>query len=242
VFGRSAQESGQKRNGGIVRRRKKTGPVIIGLAGGTGSGKTTIARFIARRFPRRALMLISHDCYYHDHSHLSTDERAGINYDHPRAFDTELLVAHLNELMAGRPVAIPEYDYTTHSRLPQGTRTSPADILLVEGILVLDDERLRNLMDIKLFVDTDSDERFIRRLRRDIEERGRTLSSVIEQYQSTVKPMHLEFVEPSKRYADVIIPEGVHNRVAMDLVISRIRTLLQEMADQRGLAAVPSPS
>lgn len=221
---------------------RKSGPVIIGLAGGTGSGKTTVAKYIESRFPKGTLILIGHDCYYHDHSHLPSGDRQNINYDHPKAFDTELLVAHLKDLLAGRSVERPEYDYTTHSRCPQGVLVKPAGIFLVEGILVLDDARLRDLMDIKLFIDTDPDERFIRRLRRDLEERGRSIDSVISQYQRTVKPMHLEFVEPSKRYADVIIPEGGYNRVAMDLVISRIRALLQEMAEERGHAAVPSPT
>jgi uridine kinase len=170
------------------------------------------------------------------------EDRQNINYDHPKAFDTDLLVAHLKDLLAGRSVERPEYAYSTHSRCPRGVLVKPADILLVEGILVLEDVRLRDLMDIKLFIDTDPDERFIRRLRRDLEERGRSIDSVIAQYQRTVKPMHLEFVEPSKRYADVIIPEGGHNKVAMDLVIARIRALLQEMAEERGQAAVPSPS
>ena len=187
-------------------------------------------------------MILSHDSYYHDHSSLSEIERRAINYDHPNAFDTDLLIEQLTRLRSGLPVERPEYDYRTHSRLPSGVVIRPADILLVEGILVLEHKLLRNLMDIRLFIDADGDERFIRRLRRDIEDRGRSIASVIEQYLGTVKPMHLEFVEPSKRHADVIVPEGAHNRVAIDLIVSRIRAMLQERGSKEREPAVPSPS
>lgn len=217
-------------------------PVIIGIAGGTGSGKTSVARIIAGSFLPGAAVILSHDSYYHDHSALSEQERRLINYDHPKAFDTDLLIDHLTRLRDGQPVERPDYDYRTHSRLPSGVIIHPADILLVEGILVLEHRILRSLMDIKLFIDTDGDERFIRRLRRDIEDRGRSIISVIEQYLETVKPMHLEFVEPSKRHADVIIPEGAHNRVAIDLVVSRIRAMLQERGAKEREPGVPSPS
>ncbi len=217
-------------------------PAVIGIAGGTGSGKTTVAEFIAERFPEGTVALIGHDSYYHDHSHLSPEERALINYDHPDAFDSDLLVRQLKELMDRRAVERPVYDYVTHSRQPRGILTRPAQIILIEGILVLENKQLRELMDIKLFIDTDNDERFIRRMLRDTHQRGRDLDSVVTQYMNTVKPMHLDFVEPSKRYADVIIPGGAHNSVAMDLVITKIRALLQDMAERDGEAAVPSPS
>lgn len=222
--------------------KQRSRPAVIGLAGGTGSGKTTVAEHIAARFPEGTVAIIGHDCYYHDHSHLSAEDRALINYDHPDAFDSDLLVRQLQELMHERAVERPVYDYVTHSREDRGILTRPARILLIEGILVLEHRRLRELMDIKLFIDTDNDERFIRRMLRDTHQRGRNLDSVVSQYMSTVKPMHLDFVEPSKRYADVIIPGGAHNTVAMDLVITKIRVLLQEMALQDGEASVPSPS
>ncbi|MBN1425539.1 uridine kinase [Candidatus Fermentibacteria bacterium] len=217
-------------------------PIIIGLAGGTGSGKTTVARIIARCFPEGTAVILSHDSYYHDYSGLSEDERRSINYDHPKAFDTELLINHLKGLRAGERVERPDYDYTTHSRRPSGVRLAPSALLLVEGILVLECKALRDLMDIKLFIDADGDERFIRRLRRDIDDRGRSIGSVIDQYLGTVKPMHLDFVEPSKRYADVIIPKGAHNRVAIDLVVSRIRAMLLERESKKREPGVPSPS
>ncbi len=217
-------------------------PIIIGIAGGTGSGKTTVAQIIASRFPPGTAVILSHDSYYHDHRTLSEEERRAFNYDHPKAFDTDLLIRHLQALRQGKAIERPDYDYRTHSRLPRGVPISPADIVLVEGILVLEHKVLRSLMDIKLFIDTDDDVRFIRRLRRDIEERGRTISSVIEQYLSTVKPMHSEFVEPSKRHADVIIPEGAHNHVAIDLVVSRIQAMLHERGARDRESGVPSPS
>jgi len=202
-------------------------PVVIGVAGGTGSGKTTVAHEILRRAGTNQISLIQHDAYYKDLSELPPAQRAMQNFDHPDALDNELLIAHLQELKAGRAVEIPVYDFTTHSRTAETRRVEPHRILLLEGILIFADARLRRLMDVKIYVDTDSDIRFIRRLERDIAERGRTMASVIRQYLGTVRPMHQEFVEPSKRYADVIIPEGGFNEVAMEMVAARIRSLLE---------------
>jgi uridine kinase len=203
-------------------------PVIIGIAGGTGSGKTTVAHRVREAAPGKTIVIIHHDSYYHDHGHLPLEERALINYDHPAAFETDLLVRHLEALRRGESIEVPSYDYATHSRRSETTRLEPADIIFVEGILVLEDERLREMMDIRLYVDVDADERFIRRLRRDIAERGRTAHSVMEQYLNVVRPMHLQFVEPSKRYAHIIIPEGGHNRVAIDLIAVKIADVIRE--------------
>jgi len=171
---------------------------------------------------------IPHDAYYRDLSHLPPAQRAQVNFDHPSSLETELLVEHLRELRAGRTVAIPIYDFTAHTRTREKRRVEPASVIMVEGILVFAEPELRDLFDVKLYVDTDADVRFIRRLQRDIEERGRSVESVCEQYLSTVRPMHLEFVEPSKRYADVIIPEGGFNEVAIEMVAARIRGMLEE--------------
>ncbi len=203
-------------------------PIVIGIAGGTGSGKTTVAQVILRRVGSERIAYLPHDAYYKDNSHLPFEERRKINYDHPDALETSLLVQHIQGLKAGRSIERPVYDFTTHARTRQTVRVDPRPIILVEGILIFVEPALRDLFDVKIYVDTDADIRFIRRLRRDILERGRTLESVIEQYLNTVRPMHLEFVEPSKRYADVIIPEGGLNTVAMDMVIARIERLLQE--------------
>jgi len=214
-------------------------PVIIGVAGGTGSGKTTVAERVKEAFPGRSVQIISHDSYYHDNSHLPVEQRAKINYDHPEAFDTELLVAHLSALRRGETIEVPRYDYTTHSRLPETLTLEPADIVFVEGILVLESKSLRQLMDIRLYVDVDADERVLRRLVRDMKKRGRTLESVVEQYLTVVRPMHLQFVLPSKRYAHLIIPEGGHNKVAIDLIATKIRNIIDERARLRG--APPAP-
>lgn len=214
---------------------------IIGIAGGTGSGKTTVAESIASSFSDESVVIIGHDSYYHDHSHLSPSDRALINYDHPHAFDTALLIRQLEELANGRAVEQPIYDYVTHSRKPRGILIRPARVILVEGILVLENKRLREMMDIRIFIDTDNDERFIRRLLRDTHERGRDLDSVVRQYLGTVRPMHLDFIEPTKRYADIIIPGGAHNTVAMDLVVTKINALVREM-DERDAVTIPSPS
>ncbi len=201
--------------------------VTIGVAGGTGSGKTTVALRILERVGTEHIAYIPHDAYYRDLSTLSKEERARINFDHPDSLETSLLIEHLQRLRRGEPAEIPVYDFTNHARTAQTQHVAPARIILVEGILIFVEPDLRAQLDVKLFVDTDADLRFIRRLRRDIEERGRTLDSVIQQYIKTVRPMHLEFVEPSKRYADVIIPEGGFNEVAIEMVAARIRGLLE---------------
>ncbi|MCK4451845.1 MAG: uridine kinase [Anaerolineae bacterium] len=205
-------------------------PILIGVAGGTGSGKTTVANQILQRVGTEHITYIPHDAYYRDHSHLPSRLRKQVNFDHPDSLETELLIEHLKILRVGRAVEIPIYDFTTHTRTQRTRHVKPAPVILVEGILVFAEPELRALFDVKLYVDTDADVRFIRRLRRDIEERGRSVESVCEQYLSTVRPMHLEFVEPSKRYADVIIPEGGFNEVAIEMVAARIRGLLEEQA------------
>jgi uridine kinase len=201
-------------------------PVVIGVAGGTGSGKTTVAHEVLKRAGTEKISLIQHDAYYKDLGDLAPAQRAMQNFDHPDALDNRLLIAHLQELKAGRAVEVPVYDFTTHTRTTRTRRIEPHRVVLLEGILIFADEALRRLMDVKIFVDTDPDIRFIRRLERDLAERGRTMESVIRQYLATVRPMHQEFVEPSKRYADVIIPEGGFNEVAMDMVAARIQALL----------------
>ena len=203
-------------------------PIVIGVAGGTGSGKTTVANQILQRVGAEHITYIPHDAYYRDQSHLPLRLRAQVNFDHPDSLETELLVEHLEELRAGRAVEVPIYDFTTHTRTQAKRRVEPAPVILVEGILIFVEPELRDLFNVKLYVDTDADVRFIRRLRRDIEERGRSVESVCEQYLSTVRPMHLEFVEPSKRYADVIIPEGGFNEVAIEMVAARIKGLLEK--------------
>jgi uridine kinase len=198
-------------------------PIVIGVAGGSGSGKTTVVRRIIDSIGQDQVAVLDHDRYYRDRNDLRLEERAALNYDHPDALETDLMVQHVLELKTGRAVQVPAYDFTRHARLAT-TETVPARrAIIVEGILIFTDAALRALMDIKVFVDTDADTRFIRRLRRDVADRGRTMESVIEQYQSTVKPMHLEFVEPSKRYADLILPQGGHNAVAVDLLLGLIR-------------------
>ncbi len=196
-------------------------PVVFGVAGGTGSGKTTVAEAILEQVGAEKVAYLPHDAYYRELSNLSKDERDRVNFDHPDALETELLVEHVRELVAGRAIELPVYDFTTHTRTPETVRVDPAPIVLVEGILIFAEPELRQLMDIRIFVDTDADLRVIRRLQRDVTERGRTVESVINQYLTTVRPMHLEFVEPSKRYADVIVPEGGFNRVAMTMIAAR---------------------
>lgn len=193
--------------------------LTIGIAGGTGSGKTTVARSVMERLGTGQATLISQDNYYKDHAHLTLEERAGINYDHPFAFDNELLAEHLKELKEGGPVDMPVYDFTVHARSTDKTvALEPTPIIIIEGLHVLSDETLRGLLDIKVFVDTDPDVRILRRVVRDIEERGRTIQSIHRQYLTTVKPMHEAFIEPSKKYADLIIPEGGHNEVGVQLL------------------------
>ena len=198
---------------------------VIGVAGGSGSGKTTVVRRIVDSLGPEHVTLLDHDRYYRDRNDLRLEERAALNYDHPDALETHLMVQHVRELKSGKAVNVPQYDFTRHARLSETETFQPRRALIVEGILVFTDAALRDLMDIKVFVDTDSDTRFIRRLQRDVAARGRTMESVIEQYQTTVKPMHLEFVEPSKRYADVIIPLGGHNTVAVDLLLTMMRSV-----------------
>lgn len=201
-------------------------PVTIGVAGGTGSGKTTVSNQILERVGSKHIAVIPHDAYYKDLRHLFAEERARINFDHPDSLDTPLLIEHVKQLQNWQAVNIPVYDFTSHQRTSKTVTVGPQPIVLVEGILIFTERELRDLLDIKIFVDTDADIRFIRRLRRDVAERGRTAESVIEQYLSTVRPMHLKFVEPSKRYADVIIPEGGFNFVAIDMIADRIRSML----------------
>ncbi|MFQ5857327.1 MAG: uridine kinase [Anaerolineae bacterium] len=201
-------------------------PVVIGVAGGTGSGKTTVAQVILERVGAHRITFLPQDAYYKDLSALPPAQRALMNFDHPDALEMDLMVEQLQKLRNWEPIEMPVYDFTTHTRKSETQRVEPNPVVLVEGILVLADPRLRELMDVKLYVDTDADVRFIRRLSRDIAERGRTMESVINQYMTTVRPMHLEFVEPTKRYADVIIPEGGFNQVAMDMVVARLGELL----------------
>ena len=199
--------------------------LVIGLAGGSGSGKTTVVRRIVDTLGDAHVTVLDHDRYYRDHPELRLEERAALNYDHPDALETSLMVEHVQQLKTGAAVETPIYDFTRHARAAATERFEPRTAIIVEGILVFADKRLRDLMDIKIFVDADEDIRFIRRLERDTSERGRTVQSVIDQYLGTVKPMHLEFVEPTKRYADVIIPQGGHNNVAIDMVLTLIRSL-----------------
>jgi len=202
-------------------------PIIIGIAGGTGSGKTTVANVILEKVGKDRIAYLPHDAYYRDLRNLPLEQKAAINFDHPHSLESELMVEHILKLKKNEPVDLPIYDFSKHSRTSQTIRIEPHPVIIVEGILIFAEPDLRNLFDVKIFVDTSADIRFIRRLQRDIAERGRTMENVIQQYLSTVRPMHLEFVEPSKRYAHVIIPEGGLNEVAMDMVIARIESLLQ---------------
>ncbi len=201
-------------------------PVIIGVAGGTASGKTTVSDAILERVGRQHIIYLQHDSYYRDLSHLPLEERTQLNFDHPDALETELLVSHLRQLQAGEPVEVPIYDFATYRRSEETRRIEPRRVILLEGLLIFVDKELREMMDVKLYVDTDADLRFIRRLERDIQDRGRTMESVIHQYLTTVRPMHLEFVEPSKRYADIIIPSGGFNTTAIDVIVARVERLL----------------
>ncbi|MGB2963360.1 MAG: uridine kinase [Anaerolineales bacterium] len=207
---------------------KRNSSLVIGIAGGTGSGKTTIADYILETVGTEKIAFLPHDAYYRDLGNLSLEERAQINFDHPSSLETELLITHINQLRNQETIQLPSYDFKTHSRIKETTPIKPQPIVLIEGILLFAEPELRKLFDLRIYVDTDADIRFIRRLKRDIEERGRTTESVINQYLETVRPMHLEFVEPSKRYASVIIPEGGYNHVALDLIVARIESMLQE--------------
>jgi uridine kinase len=196
--------------------------LVVGIAGGTGSGKTTVAHKLAAAMPPGRCVTIEHDAYYRDQGHLPPHEREKTNYDHPSSLESELLAYHLRELRAGRPVDIPIYDFATHTRRPEKRRVAPSRVIIVEGILVFTEAALREQLDIKIFVDTDADIRLIRRIRRDLEQRGRTFQSVRDQYYATVRPMHIEHVEPSKRWADLIVPEGGDNKVALDVMLGQL--------------------
>ncbi len=206
----------------------KQKPIVIGVAGGSGSGKTSVTRSIIESFKGRSILMLEQDYYYKDQSHLPFEERLKTNYDHPLAFDNDLLIEHVNKLLNYEAIQKPVYDYAMHTRSNEVISVEPKDVIILEGILILEDERLRNLMDMKLFVDTDADIRILRRLVRDINERGRTLESVIDQYITAVRPMHNQFIEPTKRYADIIIPEGGQNHVAIDLMVTKIKTILEQ--------------
>ena len=197
-------------------------PILIGITGGTGSGKTTVAEAIYNAFPNNTITMIMQDSYYKDQSHITFEERLKTNYDHPNAIDTLCLIDHLKKLMSGNSVDMPIYDFTLHTRKDETVKVEPTDIIIVEGILVLDDITLRNLLDVKIYVDTDADIRILRRMIRDINERGRSIESVVNQYLQVVRPMHEQFTEPTKRYADIIIPEGGKNKVAIDIIIRSI--------------------
>ena len=210
----------------MVASPPKTRPLIIGICGGTGSGKTTITDRLIQALSESSVLVLQQDHYYKDLPDLALAERAKQNFDHPDSMDTPLLVEHVRRLRECQAIERPVYDFVEYRRLSQTVRLQPRPAIIIEGILIFESKLLRELMDLKIFVDTDADLRFIRRLVRDIRERGRTMESVVEQYQSTVRPMHLQFVEPSKRHADVIIPEGGHNEVGIDLVIQKIRSLI----------------
>lgn len=201
-------------------------PLIIGIAGGSGSGKSTVARNVAESLGNRSVAFIDMDAYYRNFTDISLEERRRVNWDHPEAFDYDLLTAHLEQLSTRRPIEKPVYDFVTHLRSKKVVRIEPADVIVIDGILLFVDERVRELCDVKVFVDADADVRLIRRIRRDIESRGRPLNEIIEQYLSTVQPMHLQFVEPSKRYADVIVPRGGHNAVAIEMIVAKIQQRL----------------
>ena len=200
-------------------------PIIIGIAGGTGSGKSTLANNIKKEFENNISML-SHDYYYKNNEHLTFEERVKLNYDHPEAFETDLLVEHVQRLKNGETIKRPSYSFVKHSREKETFDVVPKKVIIVEGILIFENKVLRDMMDIKIFVDADADIRFIRRLLRDVEERGRTLTTVVDQYTKTVKPMHEQFVEPSKKYADIIVPQGGHNKVALNMIIEKIRSII----------------
>jgi uridine kinase len=201
-------------------------PVVLGVAGGSGSGKTTVVREVCRILGDGMTAVLHHDSYYRDLAHLPLEARATVNFDHPAALETELLVEHVRSLLAGTPVEVPTYDFPTHTRAPHTQVVRPTPVVVVDGILVLADARLREVMDLRVFVDTEPDVRLVRRIRRDVFKRGRTATSVIAQYEATVRPMHLEFVEPSKSFADLVVPEGGFNRIGVDQVVDRLRSLL----------------
>lgn len=212
---------------------KQQRPIVIGVAGGTGSGKTTVSQAILSRVGSQRIAFLQHDSYYRELSHLAAAERSQINFDHPNSLDNELLVQHLDELCRGNAVEVPIYDFTTDNRCADVMHVLPQPVVVVEGILIFAERALRDRMDVKIYVDADADMRFIRRLQRDIAERGRSIQAVVDQYLNTVRPMHLEFVEPTKRYADIIIPRGGLNAIAIDMVVARVERML---ADAQALA------
>jgi len=201
-------------------------PIFIGITGGSGSGKTTVVKKIKTAIPSKSLTVIEQDSYYKDQSNLSYHERCKTNYDHPFAFDNDLLIKHLEDLAIGNTIAKPMYDYEIHNRKEETITVQPRDIIVLEGILIFYDQRVRDLLDIKIFVDTDSDIRLVRRITRDMNERGRSIDSVLNQYMQTVRPAHEQFIEPTKKYADIIIPEGGHNLVAIDLMVTKIKSII----------------
>ncbi len=203
-------------------------PILIGISGGTGSGKSTVTKEIFKEIAEDSITIIEQDSYYKEQSHLSFEDRVKTNYDHPDAFDNELLKEHLSDLLIGKAIEKPIYDFENHNRKSETIKVEPKDIIILEGILILYEKEIRDLLDIKIFVDTDSDVRVIRRILRDIKDRGRTLDSVILQYMSTVRPAHLQFIEPTKRYADIIIPEGGYNKVAIDLIVTKINEIIKK--------------
>lgn len=215
-------------------------PLIIGIAGGSGSGKSTVARNVAELLTKASVAFIDMDAYYKNFRSLSLDERRKLNWDHPDAFDFDLLCQHLDALSKRKPVAKPEYDFVTHLRAERTTPVEPADVIVIDGILLFVDERVRDLCDVKVFVDADPDIRLIRRIERDTHVRGRPLDDIIEQYLSTVQPMHLQFVEPSKRYADVIVPRGGHNAIAIEMIVAKIQRRLQRGASAAEAQQTPS--
>jgi uridine kinase len=215
-------------------------PLIIGIAGGSGSGKSTVANNVAELLTTSSVAFIDMDAYYKNFPSLTLDERKKLNWDHPDAFDYDLLCAHLEALARREPIDKPEYDFVTHLRRPAPTRVEPADVIVIDGILLFVDERVRELCDVKVFVDADADIRIIRRIERDTHVRGRPVDEIIEQYLSTVQPMHLQFVEPSKRYADVIVPRGGHNTIAIEMIVAKIQRRLQHASEGAGARHTPS--
>lgn len=220
----------KKSKRGMIRLSK---PVLIGITGGTGSGKSTVAQAIFNSLPQKNILIIEQDSYYKNQSHLTFEERTKTNYDHPLAFDNDLLIKHLKKLMKGETIQKPIYDFERHTRKDETIKVESRDIIILEGIMILEDKRLRNLLDIKIFVDTDSDVRIIRRILRDIRDRGRTLESVIDQYLTTVRPAHMQFIEPTKRYSDLIIPEGGFNKVAIDLMVTKVKSIIREKQNKK---------